>query len=123
MPARPFSLVDGEVMLKKHRAGYQFVYNMGTLYLTSRRLVWERGFKILFISKDRLELPLAAISNCWRQGAAVIVETGNGDFWFIFSAWAIEMLRGCPNVKAWVDEVTMARGLDRERQIAEGRVN
>ena len=76
-----------EIKLGETSARYQSPVNTGTFTLTSRRLVWRKGWMLTPLSllgQREAIIPIERIEKCFSRGIMVVVGTQNGDFYFYF---------------------------------------
>jgi hypothetical protein len=84
-------LEPGEDFIKKGVVSYQSWENYGTLVLTDRRLIWDRGLSIAPIGQRHFSVPLSMIRGCRSERNKVILSIdGSPECWLlIWGKWGL----------------------------------
>jgi len=84
-------------------------WTQGTLYLTSRRLIWMRGALTPPLGPRLIEIVLGDVKSCGRRRPplnlrrALVVETADGGTHWFFALWPVE--------GAWSEAISKAIGV------------
>lgn len=120
MQRDPFPLEQGETILRDGAVSYQVFRYGGHMYLTTHRLSWKANIlerRIEDLGGNNLDLPLIAVTGCWREGGMMVVEAPTGKFLFIFGGcW--QFWRTQRVVDEWVAAVQQASADAWEREKA-----
>ncbi|HVP05230.1 MAG TPA: hypothetical protein VMT90_06100 [Dehalococcoidia bacterium] len=101
-------LSPGEKVLLEGRAGYQTQLTRGRLTLTNNRLLWERSLSIDPFGGHELEIDLASIRRCEREGDAIVIDAGHGEVFFFVDWLPLSIITGYRNTKEWLRYLTEA---------------
>ena len=107
-------LEPGEEVRIRGRAGFDTNYNRGDLILTDRRLIWERSFSIDPFGTHEVIIPLDEITDCTRDGDAVVLDTKRGQVYLFVDLLPLAIFTGGRRTKEWLREIK--RALSRSAQ-------
>lgn len=101
-------LKAGEEIILEGRAGYQTQLTRGRLTLTNKRLLWERSLSIDPFGGQELEIDLASVGRCEREGDAVVIDAGHGELFFFVDWLPLSIITGYRNTKEWLRHLAEA---------------
>ncbi|TMB67552.1 MAG: hypothetical protein E6J43_08315 [Chloroflexi bacterium] len=104
----------GETVINRVTAALNGLNNIGTLYLTSERLLWraQRFRPLLTIAWGASELSLALgdIEDCRARSFVLFVKAGDAKYQFSLFRWWFPVLLWWKLTRRWAAAINQARG-------------